>query len=179
MSTQTNGQNSVRQPRGSYRLPVERRAVVAAGWVREHNWTQRQAAGLCCVNAGYVSLVQRLSDQDRLRLARGELKLSHLWKKYRYDLAERRAQRLAAEMAAQAQAKREEQVRVIQACLDRVSFQYLFEEIVRRWDFTVPVEVLDILARRANRDFVEIVIDRLGSDRVLDRLTAPQRVAAE
>ena len=48
-------------------------------WVREHNWTQRQAAGLCCVNAGYVGLVQRLSDEDRIKLARRELKLSHLW----------------------------------------------------------------------------------------------------
>ena len=44
------------------------------------------------------------------------------------------------------------------------------------------MDLLNILARRANRDFVEIVIARLGSDRVmrvLDQLTAPQRVAAE
>jgi hypothetical protein len=117
MSTQTNGRNPVRQAYGSYQLPIERRAVVAAGMVREHNWTQRQAAGLCCVNAGYVGLVQRLNDEDRLRLSRSEIKLSHLWKNYRRGLAERRAERLAAEREAQAQAERKAQVRAVDTVL--------------------------------------------------------------
>jgi hypothetical protein len=150
--------------------------------VKENGWTQRQAAGLCCVNPAYVGVVQRLTNEDRVKLARGGLKLSHLWKTYRHDLAEQRAQRLAAEREAKAQAKRAEQARLIHDCIDRVGFDCLFEQIVGRFDFELPVQVLDILARRAGRDFVEIVIDRLGSDRVmraLDQLTTPQRVAAE
>jgi hypothetical protein len=96
MRAQTNGRNPVRQPRRCrYQLPIERRAIVAAGMVREHNWTQRQAAGLCCVNAGYVGLVQRLNEADQYKLIRGELTLARLWKDYRRRLAERKAKRLA------------------------------------------------------------------------------------
>jgi hypothetical protein len=54
-------------------------------------WTAKQAAAAFCVNASYVSLARHLSDSDRLRLARGELKLSALWKDHRQRAAERRA----------------------------------------------------------------------------------------
>jgi hypothetical protein len=178
MKTQT--QLNGRRPAGqaSYRLPIERRAVVAAGMIEENGWSQRQAAGLCCVNPAYVSLVQHLNSEDRVKLARREIRLSHLWKNYRRDLAARKAERLAAEH----KAKGEERARVADGCLDRVGFQCIFEQIVCRWDFDLPLQVLDLLARRANRDFVEIIIETLGADRVmqaLDQFTAPQRIAAE
>jgi hypothetical protein len=182
MSTQNNGRSPARQAYGSYQRPIEQRAVVAAGMVREHNWTQRQAAGLCCVNAGYVGLVRRLNDEDRLKLSRSEVKLAHLWKDYRRDLAERRAKRLAAEREAEVRAEREEQARVIHTCLDRVGLDRLMEQIVLRFGFEAPLEELDILSRRTSRDFVEIIIATLGPERAmrtLDAMTAPQRVAAE
>jgi hypothetical protein len=182
MRTQTNGRNPVRQAYGSYQLPIERRAVVAAGMVKQNGWTQKQAAGLLCVNPGYVGLVRRLNDEDRLKLARRELKLARLWKDYRHDLAERRAKLLAAEREAQMKAEREEQARVIHACLDRVGLDRLMEQIVCRFGFEAPLEELDILSRRTSRDFVEIIIATLGSERAmraLDQLTAPQRITEE
>jgi hypothetical protein len=79
-----------------YQLPIERRAIIAAGMVREHDWTVRQASGLMCVNPGYVALVKRLDESDHYKLIRSELTLALLWRNYRRDLAERRA-KLAAE----------------------------------------------------------------------------------
>jgi hypothetical protein len=171
MKTQTNGRNPGRQ---AYRLPIERRAVVAAGMVREHNWSQRQAAGLCCVNPAYVSVAQRLSDDDRVKLARGELKLSRLWKNHLRELAEQRAQERAELIE---RAEREEQARDIQACIDRVGLARLIEQIVARFGYELPLHELDVLSHRTNRDFAEIVIEALGADRVLrvvDKLTSPQ-----
>jgi hypothetical protein len=187
MSTQNNGRNPARQPRRRRRafytnLSIERRAVVAAGMVRESGWTAQQAAGLCCVNPTYVGLARQVSDEDRLKLARGELRLARLWKDYRRDLAERQAKRLAAEREAQMKAEREEQARVIHACLDRVGLDRLMEQIVCRFGFEAPCEELDILSRRTSRDFVEIIIATLGSERAmraLDQLTAPQRITEE
>jgi hypothetical protein len=96
--------------RGSYRFSIGRRAAVAAGMVLENGWTAQQAAGLLCVNPIYVGLARHLGANDRLRLARGELKLSDVYKDHRRRLAERRAQRLAAAREAEAQAARAEQV---------------------------------------------------------------------
>jgi hypothetical protein len=128
---------AVRQPRrrrNSYRLPIERRAAAAARMVEFWGWVPKEAAGAFCVNPVYLNVARQLSDDDRLKLDRGELKLSHLYKDYRQRLAERRAQRLAAEREAKVQTK-----------LDRF-------------------------------------IARYGADRImaaLDRVTAPQRQAAE
>jgi hypothetical protein len=176
MSTQTNGRNPVRQAYGSYQLPIERRAVIAAGMVRENGWTRRQAAGHFCVNPAYVGLVARLGEDERLKLVRGELTLSALYHGDRQRLApERRAKRLAA--------KREEQTRRINRVLDRVGLDRVMQQIVCRFGFRSPLEELDTIARRTGRDIIEIVIDDdVGAGwaaRVLDRLTAPQRVAAE
>ena len=96
----------LRRPWGSYIYSTERRAVAAARMVRENGWTRKQAAGHFSVNAGYIGLALRLGDEDRVRLERRELKLSHLWRDYVRALAERRAQRLAAEREAQARAER-------------------------------------------------------------------------
>jgi hypothetical protein len=95
----------------------------------EHQAGRRRVLRQCRL----LGLARQLNDDDRLKLARGELKLSALWRNYRRHLAERRAQRLVAECEA-ADAK-----------LDRL-------------------------------------IARYGADRImaaLDRVTAPQRVAAE
>jgi hypothetical protein len=184
MRTQTNGRNPVRQAYGSYQHPIERRAVVAAGMVREHNWTQRQAAGLCCVNAGYVGLVQRLNDEDRLRLSRSEIKLSHLWKNYRRDLAERRAKRLAAEREAQMQAEREAQTREIDRLFDCVGVDRVIDRFVDRFGRGCLFRVLDVNLQRHCQDIVEVVINSVGAERAmrtLDQLTQPELslVAAE
>ena len=92
MTVQPNGRHRVRQA-STYRLPIERRAVVAAGMIEQNGWTQRQAAGLCCVNPAYVGVVRRLTGEDRAKLARREIKLSHVWRDYRRGLAEQRANR--------------------------------------------------------------------------------------
>jgi hypothetical protein len=117
----------VRRRRNSYRASIERRAAMAAGMIKESGWSIRQAAGAFCVNAAYLGLARQLNDDDRLKLARGELKLSALWRNYRQRLAESRACEAA------------------DARLDRL-------------------------------------IARYGADRImaaLDRVTAPQRIAAE
>jgi hypothetical protein len=192
---------SVRRRRGSYQHPIERRAVVAAGMVEQNGWTQKQAAGLCCVNVAYVGLVQRLNDEDRLRLSRSEIKLSHLWKNYRRDLAERRAKRLAAyaevqaqaereareaqvraEREAQVRAEREEQGRAIDTVLGTVSFDRVVERIVAHFGPEPLLEELDILLQRNGRDLSQLILracDRERVMRVFDAVTAPQAVAAE
>jgi hypothetical protein len=175
--------NGHRQPRRPFytNLSIEQRAAVAARWVDE-GWPATKAAGLACVNPTYVGLARRLNEDERSKLVSGELKLARLHKEHCQHLAERRAKRLAAEREAQMKAEREEQARVIHACLDRVGLDRLMEQIVCRFGFEAPLEELDILSRRTSRDFVEIIIATLGSERAmrtLDAMTAPQRVAAE
>ena len=98
-----------RRPYGSYKLPIERRAVVAAGLAEQNGWPTRQTAGLLCVSRTYVDLVRHLDKSERVKLARGELKLARLHKERLQQLAERRAKRQAAEREAKVQAEREEQ----------------------------------------------------------------------
>ena len=86
-----------RRRRYGYCSPIERRAALAAGMIKGSGWTVRQAAGAFAVNPGYISIAKNLGIEDRLRLSRGEIKLSDLWKEYRARLAERR---LAAEREA-------------------------------------------------------------------------------
>ena len=53
---------------------------------------------------------------------------------------------------------------------------------MNRFGFEPPLEELDVLLQRCGRDLVEVVVGTFGSDcvmRVLDNITAPQRVAAE
>jgi hypothetical protein len=198
MSTQNNGRSPARQPRRRRRafytnLSIERRAVVAAGMVKENGWTAQQAAGLCCVNPTYVSLARHLSDEDRLKLARSELKLSHLWKDYRRDLAERRAKRLAAEREAQAQAEREAREALVQAeheaqtreldgLFANVGVDRVIDCFLDHYGLGGAFQALDVNLQRHGRDIVEVVMCSVGPERamrVLDNITAPQRVAAE
>jgi hypothetical protein len=79
-----------RRRRHSYCATIERRAAMAAGMIKQSGWSTRQAAGAFCVNAAYLGLARQLNDDDRLKLARGELKLSALWRNYRERLAARR-----------------------------------------------------------------------------------------
>ena len=97
-TTGNNVRAAVSQPRRrghGYRSSIEQRAAFAAGLVQECGWTAKRAAGLLCVNRSYLDLARKLSDDDRRQLARGELKLSELWRNHRRQLAERRAQRAA------------------------------------------------------------------------------------
>ena len=103
-TTITAGRNGKSHGSGSYPFPLESRAIFAATMVRDNGWSQKRAAGYFVVNAAYVGLVGRLDEDERIKLARGEVTLSQLWGQYRRDLAERRAKRLAAEQA-QAQVK--------------------------------------------------------------------------
>jgi hypothetical protein len=105
----TRGRQS-RRPHGSYQFPIERRAAVAAGIAAENGWPTKQAAGLLCVNPVYVNLARHLSAEDRLRLARGELKLAQLHKQHLQSSAERRAKKQKAKLEAE-QARREAQAR--------------------------------------------------------------------
>jgi hypothetical protein len=182
MRTQTNDRNPVRQAYGSYQLPIKRRAVVAAGMVKQNGWTQKQAAGLLCVNPGYVGLVGRLNDEDLLKLSRRELKLSRLWKDYRRGLAERRTKRLAVEREAQVRAERKAQVRAVDTVLETVSFDRVVERIMAHFGPEPLLEELDILLQRNGRDLSQLILrvcDRERVMRVFDAVTAPQAVAAE
>ena len=159
----------VRQSRRRFRyhLPIERRAAVAAGMILQNGWTQKQAAGLLCVNPAYVGLVQRLDDVVRLKLARGELKLAPIWKAYRASLAERRAQRLAAEREAQVKAEREEQVRAVDTVLETVSFDRVVERIIGRFGAEPLLEELDILLQRNGRDLSQLILRVCDRERVM------------
>ena len=109
--------------------------------IKDQGWRPKRASSLFGVYRSYVDLARKLSDADRSRLYRGELKLAALHKDYCRHLAERRAQRLAAEQEAKVQALRE-----------------------------------------ANDARLDQLIARYGADRImaaLDRVTAPQRQAAE
>jgi hypothetical protein len=193
MRTQTNGRNPVRQAYGSYQHPIERRAVVAAGMIKQNGWTQKQASGLLCVNPGYVGLVRRLNDEDLLKLSRRELKLSHLWKNYRRDLAERRAKRLAAERGAQVQAEcearealvraqHEAQTRELDSLFDCVGVDRVIDRFVGHYGLGGAFQALDVNLQRHGRDIVEVVLCSVGPERAmraLDKLTQPHAVAAE
>jgi hypothetical protein len=181
-ATSPHHQNNGRRPYGSYRFSIERRAVVAAGLAETNGWPTRQTAGLLCVSRTYVDLVRRLDEDKRVKLDRGELKLAQVHKEHLQRLAERRVERLAAEREAKVQAEREEQDRAIDAVLDHVGIDRLMERIVCRFGFEAPLEELDFLSRRTSRDFVEIIIATLGSERAmraLDPLPAPHSVAAK
>jgi hypothetical protein len=206
MSIQNNGRNSAPQARRRRRafytnLSIERRAVVAAGMVRESGWTAQQAAGLCCVNPTYVSLVRQLSDADRVKLTCGELRLAQLWRDYRRRLAERRAQRLAAEREARVQAEREARVqaerearearvqaqheaqtRELDSLFDCVGVDRVIDCFVGHYGLGGAFQALDVNLQQHGRDIVEVVMCSLGPERAmraLDKLTQPHAVAAE
>jgi hypothetical protein len=187
MNNQHNGRTPVRQSRrrrGSYQRSIEQRAAIAGGMIKENGWTIKQAAGLFCVNSAYVSLVRGLSDDDRIKLARGELKLAQLHKDYCRRLAERRAQWLAAEREGQMQAEREAQMREIDSLFDCVGVDRIIDRFVDRFGRGCLFQVLDVNLQWHGQDIVEVVIDFVGSDRAmrtLDQLTQPKLslVAAE
>jgi hypothetical protein len=145
---------SKRQSRNRYQLPsIEKRTVFAAKLVKQSGLTLKHAAALACVNVGYVSLVQRLSEDDRQKLSRGELKLASLWRDYCRGLAERRRQRLAAEREAEAQAECEAETSLVDHCLACVGFDRVVERIVMRFGLELVLEELDLVLQRNGRDF--------------------------
>ena len=92
LPTPTQNATRVRPSRrrwGSYRRSIEQRAAAAAIMIKDGWGPEREAAGLFSVCPTYVALARKLSDADRGRLARGELKLAALWQNYRRRLAER------------------------------------------------------------------------------------------
>jgi hypothetical protein len=185
MKSQHNGQSSGRQsrrPYGSYQFSLERRACAAATMANENGWPTKQAAGLFAVNATYIDLVRHLNADDRLRLARGELKLAQVHKEHLQQLAERRAQRLAAEREAEVHAARQAQLQAIQACLDQVSLTRFLEQAIARYGGADVLEELDVLFQRRGSNIVDLIISTYGAERVMrtfDHATAPERIAAE
>jgi hypothetical protein len=186
---QSNGQVKSRQPHGSYRANISHRAVVAAGLAEENGWPTKQAAALLCVNAAYVNLVRHLGAEDRIKLDRGELKLAHLHREHLRRLAARRAQRQQveleakqAELAALRHAEREAEAREIDRLLDCVGVDHFLDRFVSRFGVELLVDVLDVNLRRHGQDFVEVVVNSVGSERalrVLNRITTPHSIAAE
>jgi hypothetical protein len=175
-------QQSRRRRRYRHCLPIERRAAIAAGMIKQNGWTAKQAAGVFCVNPTYVGLAQHLNDVDRLRLARGELRLSQLHKEHQQRLAERRAQRLAAEREAKVQAEREAQIRAVDAILQTVGFDRVVDRIVTHFGPEPLLKELDVSLQRSGRDLGGIiarVIEPNRIMRVLDQLTQPTAIAAE
>jgi hypothetical protein len=172
-----------RRRRGNYCSSLERRAAVAAGMIEHDGWTARQAAGLVCVNPSYVSIVRHLGADDRLRVARGELKLSALYKDYRQRLAKRRAQRLADERAAKVQAERAAQVAAVDGVLESVGLDCVVGRIVERHGPRQLLEELDVALQRRGQDLAGLVVNVCPADRLmaaLDMITAPPHaVAAE
>jgi hypothetical protein len=161
--------------------------------VRESGWTAQQAAGLCCVNPTYVSLVRQLSDADRVKLTYGELRLAQLWGDYRRRLAERRAKRFAAEREARAQAEREArealvraqheaQTRELDSLFDCVGVDRVIDRFVGHYGLGGAFQALDVNLQQHGRDIVEVVIGSVGPERAMrafDKLTQPHAVAAE
>jgi hypothetical protein len=83
--------------------------------------------------------------------------------------------------AAKAQAEREKQVRRIDRILDRVGPALLIERVVARFGWERPIEEMHALLQPC-RCVVEVVVGLYGAEwvrRVLDRIAAPQTVAAE
>jgi tRNA U54 and U55 pseudouridine synthase Pus10 len=152
-----------------------------------NGWTAKQAAGLLCVNPTYVGLARRLNADDRLRLARGQLRLAALYQDHPQRLAEHRAQRLAAEREAQVKAEREEQFREIDHALDCCVGNYdgtvsFVDGFIERHGPRMLFEALDVNLQRRGLDIIEVAINTIGAERAmraLDAVTAPQRVAAE
>ena len=89
MTALNNGRGPVpqsRQASGSYKLPIEARAALAVGLIENGGWSLKDAAASLCVNRTYLMLARRLDDDDRLRLARSELKLAQVYRDYRQQL---------------------------------------------------------------------------------------------
>jgi hypothetical protein len=171
--------------RRRYQLPIERRAVVAAGMIKQNGWTLQQASGLLCVNPGYVALVKGLNESDHHKLIRGEIRLSDLWRDYRRGLTERRAQRQAEEREARVQAEREEQVRAVDNVLESVGFDHIVDRAVAHFGPELLIEELDLCLQRSGRDLGQVITRVIEPDRILrmlDNITTPQLpqlVAAE
>ena len=169
-------------PRHSYCSSIERRAALAAGMIKESGWTAKQTAGAFCVSPTYLGLALKLGDPDRLRLARGELKLSALHKDHLQRLTERRAQRLAEERAARVQAERAREVAAVDGVLESVGLDCVVDRIVSRNGPRDLIEELDVALQRRGQDFARVLAGVLGPDRLmgaLDLITAPSASAAK
>ena len=155
-----------RNPWGSYRGTVEQRAAAAALLTRHLGWSVREAASICCVNKSYVWLAQRLSVEDRHRLSHDRLKLAELSQDYKRQLAERRTQRSPeGPLAGAAPASPKP---------DPVADPVLAKW--REWQAASGGSAID-----SSDAGLDELIGRYGADRImaaLDRVTAPQRVAA-
>jgi hypothetical protein len=156
--SQNNGSGPLpqsRQANGSYKLPIEARAALAVV-MAESGWLSlKDAAASLCVNRTYLMLARRLDDDDRLRLAHGELKLARVFRDYQQRLAEQRAQREQAERAAQEQAERE----AVEAARERV------KRFANGGVSTLSDDAVE-------RIVVEVGVDRIW--RVVDKITQPQ-----
>jgi hypothetical protein len=168
----------------SYISPIEHRAAAAAAMIKD-GWGARAASSLFCVNRNYVDIVRKLSDADRQRLYRGELKLADLHQDHLRQLAERRAERLAAAREAQAQAKAhakaEARTRAVDSVLETVELDRVIERILCRFGPTQLLEAIESALQDTGCDLAQLVVDVSGSDRLmraLDVATAPQRVTA-
>jgi hypothetical protein len=171
-----------RRRRGSYRSSIERRAATATIMIKDRGWGAKQAAALFCVNRAYLGLALHLTNDDLVKLARGELKLATLWQDHRRHLAERRAQRVAEERAAKVQAECEAQVRAVDDVLERVGVDCLVDRLVTRSGPQDLLEELDVALQRRGQDLAQLVVSVCRPDRLtaaLDILTAPHRIAAE
>jgi hypothetical protein len=140
------------------------------GWRNKMAGRPNKSLGLFAVNPAYVNLVRHLSEEDRVKLARGELKLAHLHKEHVRRLAERRAQRLAAEREAEVHAARQAELQAIHACLDQVSLTRLLEQVVARYGGVDALEELDVLFQRRGSNIVDLIISTYGAERVLRSL---------
>jgi hypothetical protein len=136
---------------GTYIAPIERRTAGAADMCLKHGWSVKRAASVFTCCAAYINLAKTLTDSDRAKLARGELRMAALWRDYRRRLAERRAQ---AEAAAQAEREAQARVRAVDGVLTAVGLDRVVERIVTVFG---PEPLMA----------------------ALDRLTAPPAVAAE
>jgi hypothetical protein len=146
-----NGNSTGRQDRrrryGSYKLPLEQRAVAAARTAEATGWPSKHVAGLFTVCGAYVDLVRHLGEDDRHRLAHGQLRLADLHRRYRQQLAERRAERLAVEREVRARAEREAQEHEIDSLIDRVGIDRIVDRFVDRFGCERAVSVLDKLTQ--------------------------------
>jgi hypothetical protein len=74
-----------------YQYNVGRRAALAARLVSHHGWSVRDAAGMLSVNRTYLWLARHLNDDDREKLANGEITLAGLHRQHQQRQAEQRA----------------------------------------------------------------------------------------
>jgi hypothetical protein len=80
-----------RQAYGAYKAPIGPRAVRAVDLFEAGVFGSIEAAASAlCVNRTYLTLVRRLDEADRFRLASGEMKLAEVYRRQRQQRAQRK-----------------------------------------------------------------------------------------